>query len=172
MRKLLVALACLLVAACDQEARRLEKAREFTRQQIAENALPADVVTALATTSDAELISLEPTVSNDAAGERLNNRLVLGSTRLRGDEARLAAAEFGGSVRKWNGMVAACFDPRHALRFRDQAHTYLLVICFDCGSMEVYSDGVQLKGTGVTGSPAALDGLLKAHHVKLARPAY
>ncbi len=63
---------------------------------------------------------------------------------------------------------ASCFNPRHALRVSDDRDTYDLVICYECGAMEVYVGDKYVGDTGFSGSPAALNSILVAGKVPLA----
>lgn len=40
-----------------------------------------------------------------------------------------------------NGMVAACFNPRHGLRVTVDGSDWDFLICYECLSMKVYRDG-------------------------------
>lgn len=119
----------------------------------------------------ADLISLEPWTKSTAPGERLKGNLILGATKLSRDDARAAAAVISSAVGSFNGMVAACFDPRHALRFTSAGHGYLVLVCFDCGSLQVFEDGRQIGSAALTGSPAALNKMLAAANVPISHSA-
>ncbi|QDU83377.1 hypothetical protein Pla163_04760 [Planctomycetes bacterium Pla163] len=45
-----------------------------------------------------------------------------------------------------DGRVAACFNPRHGLSIVVDGQVTDLVICFECHSMSVYEDGVEVAG--------------------------
>lgn len=125
----------------------------------------------MAQLESADLISLEPWAKPEAPGERLEGNLILGSTRLSRDDARAAAIVISSAVKSFNGMVAACFDPRHGLRFTSAGHVYLVLVCFDCGSLRVFEDGRQIGTVALTGSPTDLNKMLAAAKVPISRSA-
>jgi hypothetical protein len=43
-------------------------------------------------------------------------------------------------IRDSDLSAAMCFDPRHGLRVRTDAHTLDLVICFECLQIHAYGD--------------------------------
>lgn len=101
----------------------------------------------------------------------MEGNLILGATKLSRDDARAAAAVISSAVRSFNGMVAACFDPRHALRFNSAGHTYVILVCFDCGSLLVFEDGRQIENVALTGSPSELNKMLAAANVPVSHSA-
>jgi hypothetical protein len=131
------------------------------------NPLPPAAQTALAALPGAELVSLEPTADDDAPGPRLEGYHVLGAMRLTSRDARTAASAIREAVSSWNGAVAACFEPRHAIRARAGPHSYELLICYACQQMEVYEDGKLVGSAGVTGSPATLNRILSTAQVPI-----
>jgi hypothetical protein len=131
------------------------------------NTFPPRAERALSVLKDAELVSLEPWAPDNAPGRRMHGYLVLGSTKLSPRDAQAAASAIRSSVASWDGVVAACFDPRHALRTRSSGHTYEVLICYACASLEVFEDGRPIASTGVSGSPEALNRILLAAHVPI-----
>ena len=65
---------------------------------------------------------------------------------------------------------AACFNPRQGVRVSDGRDTYDLVICFECGEMEIFAGEERVGNTGMGGSPDALNSILTAGGVPLADP--
>jgi hypothetical protein len=65
--------------------------------------------------------------------------------------------------------IAACFNPRHAIRATDGTETYDVLLCFECGQAAIYLPGGQTKWIPIHGSPDSLNQLLTAAHVPLAR---
>lgn len=135
------------------------------------NALPPQVVQALADIDEADLVSLEPLADPKAQGRRLQGYLVLGSTRLSRPQARAAAAGITSAVAAFDGMIAACFDPRHALRFQSAGRTYLMLVCFECRSLQVFEGGRLIGGAALTGSPADLNAMLSSAKVPISHSA-
>lgn len=164
--------AVILTAGCSQPPSSAQKAAAApAASPMPENALPPRVAQALRKAESVELMSIEPWASRDAPGKRLEGRLILGSTQLSRGDARTAGLVISSAVASFNGMIAACFDPRHALRFRDADHTYVLLICFDCGSLLVFEDGQQIDNVALTGSPQQLNVMLAGAKVPVSRSA-
>ena len=68
------------------------------------------------------------------------------------------------SIRENSGVVAACFIPRHGLRFKTDDTQLDLVICFECFSARGY--GTTQPGILLTSSArAAFDGFLDKHGI-------
>lgn len=141
------------------------------RGAAADDPLPRRVAQALDRLDGAELVSLEPWAAAEAPGDRLNGYVVLGSTRLSKNDARAAGAAITSAAVSSDNIVAACFDPRHALRFQSSGHAYVILACYDCGSLRVFEDGRQIGGAGLTGSAAGLNKMLAAGRVSISRSA-
>jgi hypothetical protein len=56
-------------------------------------------------------------------------------------------------VEESDGTVAACFNPRHAIRAVHGGKTYDIVICFECLSATIYTDGQRSGSFLLTASP-------------------
>lgn len=136
-----------------------------------DNAIPPQVVHALSRIHEAELISLEPWADPKAQGDRLEGYLILGATKLSQDQIRAAGIAISSAVASFDGAVAACFDPRHALRFQSDGHAYVVLICFDCGHLRVLEDGQRIGSTALDGSPAELNKMLVAADVPISHSA-
>src|SRR5262249_56401493 len=64
---------------------------------------------------------------------------VLGSTTVKDAETvKKLAAAFKKGVEENNGIVAACFNPRHGIRLTHDGKTVDLVICFECFSVQEF----------------------------------
>lgn len=103
--------------------------------------------------------------------EKFHEWPVLGKTwftsRL-GCKTVVSAIEKG--VADSDGSVAACFNPRHGVRAFCRDRTIDLVICFECGQIAVYVDGVEMPGLVTANAPQrTLDNLLLDAGVPLAR---
>jgi len=71
---------------------------------------------------------------------------VLAHARVEGADKRKELARSLGKSFHWNeARQALCFNPRHGLKAHCQKRTLELVICFECGRIDVYEAG---KGTG------------------------
>lgn len=131
------------------------------------NKLPPRAERAFADLTGARLISLEPDPEAGAQRATLYGFIVLGSMPLKPAEAAAAVAAFKTAIARSDGTSAACFNPHHALRTHVQGHTYEALICYDCGSVEVFEDGRIVGGAAVAGSPVELDRILIAGHVPI-----
>ena len=108
-------------------------------------AQPDGVLKAFADAQQVTLVALHPyphELEGDASLERLNGYGVLGRSELR-DAATanqvLALVEQG--IEASQGMVAACFNPRHGLTVTTSDAVWDIVICYECLSMQLYRDG-------------------------------
>lgn len=132
-----------------------------------ENTLPPAAAQALRAPGRVVLYSLEPW-DHPAAGEKTFHKVrILGRTELDGTRSAAAIAELEAAVAGWDGLRAACFDPRHALRVTAKGHTYDFLLCYDCHQLEVYRDNKDFASLGAAGSPQVLDELLSAAKVPL-----
>ena len=112
---------------------------------------PDGVLAALADPERVELLALHPYPYQLEGGEDglelFHEYGVLGRAELEdgvGGNELLALIEQG--IEESNGMVAACFNPRHGLRVAADGSTWELLICYECLSMQVYRDGERVEG--------------------------
>ncbi|MFT3807095.1 hypothetical protein [Arenimonas sp.] len=138
------------------------------------NELPAQVAAVLRTATVVQIYSLEPVPmpNRPSSGERWYGYEVLGKTMLDADSSKLAIEAFEKAVANWDGMIAGCFDPRHALRIEAEGHTWDFLLCYDCHQLEVFRDGKHLDGVGAAGSPEALNELMLAKGLVLSKTGY
>jgi hypothetical protein len=130
--------------------------------------LPADVRAVLDGAEEIELYSLDPDHNKPKGADTFHGWNVLGKVTLtdRADRSRVVTALKRG-VNASDGMVAACFIPRHGIKASHAGKTLELVICFQCLSMKAHVDGKQ-HSVLTTGSPAAVfNEVLKEKGVKL-----
>ena len=74
-----------------------------------------------------------------AAGETFRGYPLLGQIDITASQSRQEIADaINSSISQSDGLVAACFWPRHALRVRAQGQTIDYVVCFQCRQLEVY----------------------------------
>jgi len=117
----------------------------FDRTQ---NVLPSETKKVLDTGERFVLLSLDPThlVFRDQSApppkETFHNYAVLGKTEIRDAVARteLLRALYKG-IRDSDGLVAACFNPRHGISATLGDETVDLVICFECLSIQTHAKG-------------------------------
>lgn len=121
------------------------------------------------------LYSLEPTNRSEPPARSLHHFAVLGKTSLSGDQAGEAIAAFRAAMdaaaKRDVVMVAACFEPRHAISISAGGHRYDYLLCYACGSLEVFRDGKLISDVLATGSPERLNDLLRAKGVPLSMSA-
>ena len=118
------------------------------------------------------LYSLEPTIRTERPGRSLDDFGVLGKTLLDPAEASRAIAAFRAAMKAGaspDRLVAACFDPRHAISIRAGGHRYDYLLCYACGSLEVFRDGKPISGVPARGSPDSLNSLLRSHGLPLSK---
>jgi hypothetical protein len=160
MKLLLSALVplALLIVGCSSstksELRQLEKADSF------------------------ELYSLEPLLDPktgeedydlNGAGDRLHGWRILGKMTVSEEATR---RELIDELKKGLGKKTGskCFDPRHAIRRTNDGKPVDLLICFECGYIELYVDGKCVGGlTPIGANPSAFNEVLRKAGVPLAK---
>ena len=130
-------------------------------------AIPQEAWNSLSVSGEAVLYSLEPREEQKDPERSIYGRLILGKTKLAPKAADKAKAAIRGAITNWNGWVATCFEPSHALDVSFKGHIYRFVVCYTCQNLHVYRDGKLMAGTGITGTPDAFDELLRAADVPL-----
>jgi hypothetical protein len=124
-----------------------------------------------------EVYSLEPTIRSPHQRRSLHGFDVLGHASLSGTEVNAIAAfrsamnnpttvTVGG---KREVVVAACFEPRHAITVRLGRHRFDYLLCYSCGEMEVFRDGKMISSVPAGGSPDALNRLMRANGLPLSK---
>ena len=63
-----------------------------------------------------------------------------------------------------------CFAPRHALRVAANGRTYDFLLCYACRKLSIIQDQTEIVRVGVGGTPDALNALLGAAKIPLAKP--
>lgn len=134
-----------------------------------ENELPAAAEQALRAPGKVVLYSLEPWEEPAAKGEVLQGFTVLGRTELDRQQSAKAVTAFQSAISGWDGLMAMCFDPRHAIRVTTAAHTYDFLLCYACHQLYVYENDKLLASIGASGSPKVLNELLSAAKVPLSQ---
>jgi len=135
--------------------------------QLAEHKLPQNAAEALANTTRVTLYSLESMSPQDTSSGKFYRYKILGKIELDNEEAKKATGAFQDAISGWNGSMAMCFEPHHAIRLNSNGHVYDYLLCYMCNQIEVYEDGKLISGLGATGSPDILNGLLTVAHVPL-----
>jgi hypothetical protein len=102
------------------------------------------------------LYSLDPTgldFPNHSASksEVFHNYAVLGKTEIQNQKQRMELLHaFYKGIADSDDSVAACFNPRHGIRATLAGETVDLVICFQCLSMETYTEPDARAGSLLT----------------------
>jgi hypothetical protein len=116
------------------------------------------------------LYSLDP---KGGIGYKVNTEDVFHGFRVLGrapiakveDKGALVAA-FARGIRESDGIVAACFNPRHGIRLIYRKRTFDFVICFECLSVMTYGFNED-RGFLTTDSPSAIfDEFVRKFHLK------
>ena len=134
-------------------------------QSPAPTGMPGTAASALQGGTSMVLYALDPGQGGQAGGvpdsdgeadaaERLRGWRVVGSAQVDDPAVRgtLIDALTEGAAHH-DGMVAACFDPRHAISVMHGGAQYDFVICFECFFVHWYMDDVQQTGFAVARSP-------------------
>ncbi len=141
------------------------------------NGLPPDATIALQEATSFELLSLDPGQSQNpdrrdsqTEADRLHGWIVLGTTAIQDSNTRATlVSRFAAGVAEHNGMVASCFNPRHAIKLIHDGKTHVFVICFECAQVEWYIDGQETNGFLIAVSPQPMfDEVLQKANVPLA----
>jgi hypothetical protein len=133
------------------------------------NELPEEVISALRSAGKATLYSLEPWEKAAAHDRTLHRYKILGQAELDQGRMRSVIAEFEAVVSGWDGLIAMCFDPRHAIRVTSGGATYDLLLCYECHQLYIYKDDRLVAKLGASGSPKKLNAMFLALNVPLSR---
>ena len=119
------------------------------------------------------LVTTDPVPPNagEVPEDNLQGYRVLGRAELSDPVAKRELVEsLNSGIRANDDMVAACFDPRHALRAETATGSAELLICFECLQIYVYRDGKERTETVLTSKlPAAtFDRIFEAHGLTIA----
>lgn len=124
----------------------------------ADNDLPKEVREAFDKASEFELYSLDPArpIKKNDKDVLFHDWKVLGKTTLKGEDARKVRSAIDKGRKDSDGLVAACFNPRHGVRFVRDKKTYDIVICYECLSATIYEGEKRLGQFLTTQSPAPI----------------
>ena len=132
----------------------LKRGKPIPLAEIIDKNRPSDVVReVLDKAEQLKLLSLDPNARGGGPGY-FNGYKVLGSTLVKDKETRkkLLTAFYKG-VADSEGVVAACFTPRHGIRATSGGKTVDLVICFQCFSLQIFGPGKEKGGLLIVESP-------------------
>ena len=137
--------------------------------------LPPEV-SALLNARELELLSVQDQrdrrPGDPPALDRVDEFDVLGRIALdTGERRQSVVTELSDAIAKWDGRAVGCKPTyRHILREASSAGGSYLVICFQCGDLQVRSDGRAVsQHSMVPGQGAVANGVLDAQQVPHAR---
>ena len=144
-----------------------------------EEVIPLDDRSLLEQSSQMEIFALHPNRHSDegkpkGADDDFHGYRILDRARL--DDAkerkRLVSLVYQG-IDKSNGMVAACFDPRHGIRARNGDQVVDLVICYECLQIHLHrsTDGDGADESALTSETVepAVTRIFEAHGLEIHR---
>jgi TPR repeat protein len=147
------------------------KAQKWYTKSIRRPNLPSEVVAGLESDPAITLYSLQPWGGPDISEWDFRGHHMLGLLDLDKAQAQTAVRALKDAVSAGNANLSSmCItNPRHALRFQADGHTFEILICYQCGQLELYRDEQWLPFYGmIGGKPDVLNGLLKAAKIPLA----
>jgi TPR repeat protein len=133
--------------------------------------LPEEVLKALDSPSSITLYSIQPWGGPDLPEWAFHEHHQNGHVELNHEQARRAIAALNDAISKGvAGLESLCLiNPRHALRVVSSGITYDILICYECGQLELYKNDQPLHFSGSIGSkPDALNRLLQQEGIPLA----
>jgi TPR repeat protein len=133
--------------------------------------LPDEVLKALDSPSSITLYSIQPWGGPDLPELDFHGHHQNGHVELRQRQATQAVAALNNAIAKGNaGLESLCLiNPRHALRVISNGNTYDILICYECGQIELYKNDQPLQFSGsIGGRPDALNRLLQQSGIPLA----
>jgi hypothetical protein len=139
---LILALTALLGAgACAPPSAEHRTGEVHDSSRYFQNRIPATAAAMLEKSDSFELLSLNPdhqqkTAKRDFHGYRVLGKVVVTDTETR----RGLVPAFQRGVAENQGMVAACFNPRHGIRVTRNGQRADFVICFECAQVQLYGD--------------------------------
>jgi hypothetical protein len=141
---------------------------------IKESALPDDVSEALNNTASVTLYLLQSEKTATGQGQ-FYQRVILGHIDLNGSNSAIARAEFQKAATTTRALLweqhvtpAICCTDRHAyaLSFRSSGDAYDLLLCYECGYLEIYRDARKIAVvSSITGTSRELDEVLMENNV-------
>ena len=114
------------------------------------------------------LYSIDPRRERPQGPKLFHDYTVLGEADITSpDVRRVVAQTVQHALSSWDGAYMMCFEPRHGIRVTNGTQSYDLLICFECQYIYSYSGEQGLGVTGLTGSQAPLDDILRAANIPL-----
>jgi hypothetical protein len=107
--------------------------------------------------AELELVALNPdwpTKESLADPATLHGYTVRGRATIKDRAQRLELLKaLGDGAKENNGMVAACFNPRHAIIATHGGKTCELIICFECLTLQVWDGTDKVEGVDLSETP-------------------
>ena|SRR6267143_4083276 len=105
------------------------------------NVIPPAAATILERADHFDLLSLDPHPQWEAAEGDFHRYKVLGTPIINDAEThKKIVSAFKRAVAENQGMVAACFNPRHGIRVTRNEKQADFVICFECAQVQVFGE--------------------------------
>ena len=145
MRHLLCFLPLLVLAACSSKP-------------LLGPDIPEDLSSFIEGATDLEALTLDPAVQEGLGNlpegeESFHGYRILGRTTLpKGHLRERILVQLRAGIAADPGMVAGCFNPRHALRAVQGDDWCDVLICFECFSVKVRASGERSHSTRINGS--------------------
>lgn len=129
--------------------------------------------TILCSTDALELVAVDPdwpTPASMADPATLHGYTVRGRATVTDRAERLELLQaLAAAARENDGMVAACFNPRHALIAHHQGRTAELIICFECLTFQVWDGAEHVETVDLSATPRPLfDHIFEDHGLSIA----
>ena len=120
--------------------------------------LPVEVVDAIASPSSVTLYSIQPWGGPDLPDWDFHGHHQNGHIALTKVKAKQAIAALNEAISMGNAALESLclINPRHALRVISSGATYDILICYECGQIEIYRNDQRLRfsgSIGLTGEP-------------------
>ena len=112
----------------------------------APNVIPDEALKVLRSPNSATFYSLEPWERPKPEDKTLHGYKILGKTTLDPKKEEVVAGAFQKAVGDWDGLIANCFDPRHALTITSGGQTYDFLLCYNCHQLYIYKDDKGKRG--------------------------
>ncbi len=104
-----------------------------------------------------ELVALNPdwpTKESKADPKNLQGYTVRGRATISDRALRLELMQaLGDGARENDGMVAACFNPRHAIIATHNGKTCEIIICFECLTFQVWDGSTKIETVDLSETP-------------------
>ena len=136
-----VVVGIIAMAACVSGSQERGQLQAYDSANEVRNVIPATAAAILEQADHFELLSLNPSYQQKAAEGDFHGYRILGTAAINDTETRKKlVSTFKGAVAENQGIVAACFNPRHGIRVtRNEKHEDF-VICFECNQVQVFGE--------------------------------